>query len=108
MDSSDLCVQNRQGGGACTDQRQEQTHPPLPPLHIFQKSEKGNRKESCILLRPDEEASPFMPPFVGKTLQRIFGIQSFPRSAWFPEITGKESLARTPTTLVVAVDRRWR
>lgn len=35
-----------------------------------------------------------------------FGIQSFPRSAWFPEITGKQCLVWITTMLVVAVDRR--
>lgn len=73
------------------------------------KQRKGKREKdhvSCSVLTrafgPNEGNTPFMAFFMRTFLFSTSGIQSFPLSAWFPEITGKQCLI---TTFKVAVDR---
>lgn len=80
-----------------------------------QKERKERDHVSCLVLTrafgPNEGNTPFMASFMRTFLFFNFffffffntsGIQSFPLSAWFPEITGKQCLI---TIFKVAVDR---
>lgn len=72
---------------------------------ILKKKQTNKHNVSCLILTrafsPGERNTPFMASFMRKHFSTS-GIQSFPLSAWLPEIKGKQCLL---TTFKVAVDR---